>query len=82
MCDIVGQVINQAIARRRLLAGVGAGALAAVFGTPASAAEIAQQQVRIAQASNQVTALYLSDFAYRREIGAAERAATMMAMQQ
>ena len=39
-------------------------------------------QVRIAQASNQVTALYLSDFAYRREIGAAERAATMMAMQQ
>jgi uncharacterized alpha-E superfamily protein len=39
-------------------------------------------QVRIAEASNQVTALYLSDFLYRRETGAAERAATMMAMQQ
>jgi uncharacterized alpha-E superfamily protein len=39
-------------------------------------------QVRIAQASNQVTALYLSDFTYQREVGAAERAATMMAMQQ
>jgi ribonuclease BN (tRNA processing enzyme) len=52
MCDIVGQVIDQAIARRRLLGGVGAGALAAVFGTPASAAEIAQQQERIAQAES------------------------------
>jgi ribonuclease BN (tRNA processing enzyme) len=53
MCDIIGQAIDRAVTRRRLLAGaaaVGAGALASVFGTPASATEIAQQQVRVAQA--------------------------------
>ena len=45
MCDIVGQAIDCAVTRRRLLEGaaaVGAGALASIFGTPASAAEIAQ----------------------------------------
>lgn len=52
MCDIIGQVINQAIARRGFLTGAGAGGLAAVFGRPASAAEIAQQQERIAQAKS------------------------------
>lgn len=53
MCDIIGQAIDRAVTRRRLLAGaaaVGAGALASMFGTPASAAEIAQQQERVAQA--------------------------------
>jgi hypothetical protein len=53
MCDIIGQAIDCAVTRRRLLAGaaaVGAGALTSVFGTPASATEIAQQQVRVAQA--------------------------------
>jgi ribonuclease BN (tRNA processing enzyme) len=53
MCDIIGQAIDRAVTRRRLLAGaaaVSAGALASVFGTPASATEIAQQQVRVAQA--------------------------------
>jgi uncharacterized alpha-E superfamily protein len=39
-------------------------------------------QSRIADASDQVTALYLSDFAYHREMGAAERAAMIMAAQQ
>src|SRR6185436_20145495 len=53
MCDIIGQAIDRAVTRRRLLAGaaaVGAGALASMFGTPASAAELAQQQERVAQA--------------------------------
>jgi ribonuclease BN (tRNA processing enzyme) len=53
MCDIIGQAIDRAVTRRGLLAGaaaVGAGALASVFGTPASATEIAQQQLRVAQA--------------------------------
>jgi hypothetical protein len=44
--------IDQAIEGRRLLGGAGASVLAAVFGTPASAAELAQQQERIAQAKS------------------------------
>jgi uncharacterized alpha-E superfamily protein len=39
-------------------------------------------QARIADASDQVTALYLSDFSFGRENGAAERAAMIMAVQQ
>jgi ribonuclease BN (tRNA processing enzyme) len=50
MCDLIGRAIDQAIERRRLLGGAGASVLAAVFGTPTSAAELAQQQERIAQA--------------------------------
>lgn len=50
MCDLIGRAIGQAIERRRVLGGAGASVLAAVFGTPASAAELAQQQERIAQA--------------------------------
>jgi hypothetical protein len=50
MCDLIGRAINEAIERRRLLGGVGASALAAVLGKPASAAEVAQQQARITQA--------------------------------
>src|SRR5258708_30122030 len=55
MCDIIGGGMGRAIARRRLVAGgagFGAGALASVFGAPMSAAEIAQQQERIAQAKS------------------------------
>ena len=47
MCDIIREAIDCAITRRRLLSGaaaVGAGALASIFGTPASATEIVQQQ--------------------------------------
>jgi hypothetical protein len=53
MCDIIREAIDCAITRRRLLSGaaaVGAGALASIFGTPASATEIALQQERVAQA--------------------------------
>lgn len=50
MCDIIGQVVSQAIARRGFLASAGAGAFSALFGRPASAAEIAQQRERIANA--------------------------------
>jgi ribonuclease BN (tRNA processing enzyme) len=53
MCDIIAEAIDSALTRRRLLAGaatVGAGALASIFGTPASAAELAQQHERVAQA--------------------------------
>jgi uncharacterized alpha-E superfamily protein len=39
-------------------------------------------QARIADASDQVTALYLSDLSMGRELGAAERAAMIMAVQQ
>jgi uncharacterized alpha-E superfamily protein len=39
-------------------------------------------QARIADASDQVTALYLSDLAFGRQAGAAERAAMLMAVQQ
>jgi len=56
MCDIIGEAIDSAITRRRLLSGaaaVGAGVLASIFGTPASATEIAQQQERVAQANLQ-----------------------------
>src|SRR5215469_2994493 len=49
MCDLIGRAINEAIERRRLLGGAGASLLAAVLGKPASAAEIAQQEARIAQ---------------------------------
>ena len=52
MCDIIGRVVTQAIQRRFLLGGAGASVLAAVFGEPASAAEIAQRQARIAQAKS------------------------------
>jgi ribonuclease BN (tRNA processing enzyme) len=52
MCDIIGQVVTHAIARRGFLAGAGAGAFSAVFASPASAAEIAQQQARIASAKS------------------------------
>jgi len=55
MCDIIGEAIDSAITRRRLLSGavaVGAGALASIFGTPASATEIVQQQERVAQAKS------------------------------
>jgi ribonuclease BN (tRNA processing enzyme) len=55
MCDIIGRAIDAAVTRRRLLAGaaaVGAGALASMFGTPASAAEIAQQQKRVTSAAS------------------------------
>lgn len=50
MCELIGRAIEQAIQRRVLLGGAGASVLAAVFVTPASAAEMAQQQERIAQA--------------------------------
>ena len=50
MCELIGRAIEQAIQRRVLLGSAGASVLAAVFGTPASAAEVAQQQERIAQA--------------------------------
>jgi ribonuclease BN (tRNA processing enzyme) len=52
MCDIIGRVVNETIQRRLLLGGAGASVLAAVFGEPASAAEIAQRQARIAQAKS------------------------------
>jgi ribonuclease BN (tRNA processing enzyme) len=52
MCELIGRAIDQAIERRRLLGGAGASVLAAVLGKPASSAEIAQQQVRIAQAKS------------------------------
>ena len=52
MCDIIGRVVTQAIQRRLLLGGAGAGVVAAVFGKPASAAEIAQRWARIAQAKS------------------------------
>jgi ribonuclease BN (tRNA processing enzyme) len=50
MCEIIGQVVHQAIERRRFLAGTGASGLTAVFDAPASAAEIAQREMRIADA--------------------------------
>ena len=56
MCDSIGRAINEAIERRRLLGGTGASLLAAVLGTPASAAEIAQQEARIAQAKSAAAA--------------------------
>ena len=56
MCDLIGQAINEAIERRRLLGGAGASILAAVLGKPASAAEVAQQEVRIAQAKSAAAA--------------------------
>ena len=52
MCDIIGQVVKHAIARRGFLAGAGAGVLSAVFGRPASTAEIAQQRERVASAKS------------------------------
>jgi hypothetical protein len=52
MCDLIGRAIEQAIQRRRLLRDAGANALAAVLGKPASAAEVAQQEARIAQAKS------------------------------
>lgn len=52
MCELIGRAIDQAIARRRLLGGAGAGVLAAVLGKPASAADTAQRQARIAQAKS------------------------------
>ena len=56
MCDLIGRAINEAIERRRLLGGAGASALAAVLGKPASAAEVAQQEARIAQAKSAAAA--------------------------
>src|SRR6516164_5058832 len=47
MCDLIGRAINEAIERRRLLGGAGASALAA---------EVAQQEARIAQAKSAATA--------------------------
>jgi ribonuclease BN (tRNA processing enzyme) len=55
MCELIGRAIGQAIQRRVLLGGAGASVLAAVLGTPASAAEMAQQQERIAQARSAAT---------------------------
>jgi hypothetical protein len=52
MCELIGRAIEQAIERRRLLGGMGASALAAVLGKPASAAEIAQREATIAQAKS------------------------------
>ena len=52
MCELIGRAIEQAIQRRRLLGGAGATVLAAVLGQPASAAEIAQQEARLAQAKS------------------------------
>lgn len=56
MCDLIGRAINEAIERRRLLGGAGASVLAAVLGKPASAAEIAQQEARVAQAKSAAAA--------------------------
>jgi hypothetical protein len=56
MCDLIGRAIDQAIPRRRVLGGAGASALAAVLGKPASAAEVAQQEARIAQAKSAAAA--------------------------
>ena len=52
MCELIGRAIEQAIRRRSLLGGAGATVLAAVFGKPASAAEIAQQEARLAEAKS------------------------------
>ncbi len=52
MCELIGRAIDQAIERRRLLGGTGASIIAASLGNPASAAEVAQQQARIAQAKS------------------------------
>ena len=52
MCELIGRAIEQAIQRRCLLGGAGATVLAAVLGQPASAAEIAQQEARLAQAKS------------------------------
>jgi hypothetical protein len=54
MCDAIGRAIDGAITRRPIAggAGLGAGALASIFGAPMSAAEIAQQQERVAQAKS------------------------------
>ena len=56
MCELIGRAIDQAIQRQHLLGGAGASVLAAVLGKPASAAEIAQQEVRIAQAKSAAVA--------------------------
>ena len=56
MCDLIGRAINEAIERRRLLGGAGASLLAAVLGKPASTAEIAQQEARIAEAKSAAAA--------------------------
>jgi hypothetical protein len=56
MCELIGRAIGQAIQRRRLLGGAAASAIAAVLGKPASAAEVAQQATRIAQAKSAAAA--------------------------
>jgi ribonuclease BN (tRNA processing enzyme) len=52
MCDIIGQAVAQTIARRDFLSSAGAGVFSAVFGSPASAAETAQRQTRVAAAKS------------------------------